>query len=417
MQKQIALHNPFRYLFQHLNIITQALAARLRLDKFSTLIYPVSGLAFPRIDESARTRQYLQAEINNGADCFVAAENMDIQETPMFAGTDPSLPPCCEFPERFSSFELRPTSRAFEDLFRVIRGLLNQRPLNQKQIEGLENLKTIIGLGDSREGVLPYPVHRESMLWTCAMALDDLLFGGHLKSRLYIVIQPSGALNPHVRATTSMFDYCVYHSQVHSVRIDFNRDCPPPGYGDMRVRTVVATMLHELCHAFIMIFVNKKPYSPRESITLLGLDGHGTLFTELYTMTASFLRSIGCLDIPMEDCQINSINPDRRKQDEIFELWRKIESGDMTRRSIRRKLSQGLNISRRDAAKFYRLLQEGLDIFEVILILGNYTPPSEYWDFCPGEDFGTWLDKHPVAYYGPEQQGGRCDQGGDHSPS
>lgn len=131
-----------------------------------------------------------------------------------------------------------------------------------------------------------------------------------------------GATDRQERGETSVIRQCEAKRRVLEVKIMVNPDHSILGFTDSRLLQFAGTLLHEICHAAILLyFAECRSLSCLESILHLWMEGHGTIFDALFrSMVDLFVRSTGWT-IGLEAHLYNSIFQDRRKLTEAVRLW------------------------------------------------------------------------------------------------
>lgn len=116
-----------------------------------------------------------------------------------------------------------------------------------------------------------------------ARLIDDLFFFGalHEKGRCVVEWCPGLLRNRGFYGLTGQLSDCVYHRQIHKVNILID---PDPGMnvnGSCSSR-ILGVLLHEFCHAVLMLYGCKQNVDAETHLKFMGLSGHGLSFCDLF---------------------------------------------------------------------------------------------------------------------------------------
>jgi len=271
--------------------------------------------------------------------------------------------PCCLLPLLTDQPEIYPTSRSIADISDFTSGLYS--PLKEME----QKVSAILQQIFARIDVAAY-ISLEQ-LKGLALYFNDLLFEGKLFARCDLVLAAPGTMNPNLRGFTVVTSRCYTHQQVHRVKIVINPDDPFPSYGVPRFLDAIETLLHELCRAFLIIFVDRRSLSPMDGIVYCGIEGHGTLFTKLFRAVASRMARSQCLGIDPESHLCFSVSQDAQKLAQALRMWRQISHCSRAgpgRNHIR--LGQVLGLTYfKERMMLRQLVSERRDVVEIILIM------------------------------------------------
>jgi hypothetical protein len=218
------------------------------------------------------------------------------------------------------------------------------------------------------------------VLHAFASYLDKVFFRSALMSRISISWTEEGALRSRgVNGHTKYRKSCVYHQQVHRAIIELD---PTQNTGendaDWRLR-VLTTLVLELCHAYIGIFVNREMFLVEECLSIIAIGGHGIAFQKLYQLIADVLYSEAGVFIHLDRSLWPKVRDNKRRTNELFATESAIEQPGLTNEEKVDLLVDDLKITREKAQTFQRLLFEGYTTLEAIVQLSR-----RVWD-------GAWI--------------------------
>jgi len=180
------------------------------------------------------------------------------------------------------------------------------------------------------------------------------------------------------RGVTSVIHRCEKHKQILNVKITINPDEPEPGFTGFRLLQYAGTLLHEMCHASILLFVDCGSFSPFESIIYLGMEGHGTLFDMLFrSMAGIFTWSTGWT-ISLDAHLYYSVCQDLRRRAEAAYLWTQTSYHLPESARNYAGLKQFLNLTEDESERLVQLIIDGRDVLEIIVIL-RFDMWDGYW--------------------------------------
>jgi len=252
-----------------------------------------------------------------------------------------------------------------------------KQPLNPKQQENSAGIQKMIA-GHRWTSAVSQQKAKELFTY-----LDNLEFYGELSGRCELVMGHPGAMDRRMRGETSVTRRCDTQRRILEVKITMNPDESELGFTGSRLLQFAGTLLHEMCHATILLYYAEcRSLSCLESITYLGMEGHGTIFEALFrSMADLFVRSTGWT-ISLEAHLYNSVFQDRRKRAEAAYTW--IEISYHLPESARNHagLTQLLNLTQHESDRLVQLIIDGRDVLEIILIL-RYGIWDGYWRLPP----------------------------------
>lgn len=263
-------------------------------------------------------------------------------------------PPCCNR-HIFCRDVAFPTSLSLHDL-------LKKPPyLFRSQIEALKRMKELIRLAALHGDSIPSRILNEF-----AACLDYALFGSALMSRVDIFWSTLGEMAEHGVARTSEQTKCITHRQVHHVKITLDPSKKPARslllccyQSDLEVvlpdwlERVFGSLVHELCHARLLIFMDRSQFFVRDFLRVDGSKGHGTAFESLFKHVAWVLQREGVLDFDMQRMLHRSVRDDKRAQNTMVRLADDIDASELRTSEIRKLLVERLHVPE-DRAKLYR---------------------------------------------------------------
>lgn len=191
------------------------------------------------------------------------------------------------------------------------------------------------------------------------------------------------AMDRQKRGETCVIRQCEAQRRVLEVKIMMNPDDSIQGFAESRLLQFAGTLLHEMCHAAILLyFAECRSLSCLESILHLGIEGHGTIYDALFrSMVGLFVRSTGWT-IGLEAHLYNSIFQDRRKLTEAVRLWIQISYHLPESARIYAGLTKLLILTQNESGRLIKLIEDGRDVLEIIIIL-KYKLWNGYWRLPP----------------------------------
>jgi len=273
------------------------------------------------------------------------------------------LPLCCLHPHLSSDPTIYPTSRSHQEVSKDIRDL-KWRPLSPVQWSGIARLRRRLAITDFRS-FLTSSYEVESL----AKCLIDLLGWGQLFERCEFVLAGPGTMRE--RGLTALTCRCDIHQQVHAVKIVINQDDDPGAskQADLRYLDRLEIALHEVCHAILDMSVDRRSLMPTESIVCMGIQGHGTLFTELFKAAAQFLRKHTGWVVDVNAACCRSVRRDRETGATALKVWRQICGNPLESARTYPGLSQFLTREPGDDMRLLYLMREGRDVLELVLMM------------------------------------------------
>ena len=213
------------------------------------------------------------------------------------------------------------------------------------------------------------PISSTNQLEDVAKCLRNIIFRRELLGRCDLIMARSGSMDVNVRGYTAVTSRCYVDQMVHRIKIAINPDEHPVHF-DKPFLTSISTILHEMCHAFTFIFVDRRPLTPVESIIYIGIKGYGFLWAKLYRAAAFLLERLGCRLDAVPYSLDGSVRTEIRTRREAIRRWRDVSQRGPGLGGTPFRLEHELHISPRDTTvRLPRLIQEGRDYFEIILVL------------------------------------------------
>lgn len=117
-----------------------------------------------------------------------------------------------------------------------------------------------------------------------ARIFDDFFFFGalHRNNRLRVNWCPELAEKEEAYGQTIVRSDCVLHQEIHAVEI-LIYPTPCEDVDGSLHSSILTALLHELCHAVLMLYGCKRIMTARTYVLCYGLTGHGLEFLKLYT--------------------------------------------------------------------------------------------------------------------------------------
>lgn len=280
----------------------------------------------------------------------------------------------CGYPRCTSGLTITSSSCSGGDFWRITQ--VSRQPLNPKQQGNSAEIQTMLARHPWMSAV-SYQQMRELFTY-----LDNLKFHGELSGRCVLVMERPGAMDRRTRGQTSVARHCDAHTRVLEVKITMNPDLSDLRFTGHRLLQFAGTLLHEMCHASILLSTEYRSFSCLESITYLGMEGHGTLFEALFrSMADMFLSSTGWI-ISLEANLYCSVFEDRRKRAEAVFLWVRISNHLPESARNHAGLTRFLNLTQHESDRLVQLIIEGRNVLEIILIF-KYGFLDGYWRLPP----------------------------------
>lgn len=264
------------------------------------------------------------------------------------------LPPCCNR-HIFCRDVAFPTSLSLHDLFKKPPYLL------RSQVKALKRMKELIRLASLHGGIIPSRILNEF-----SACLDHVFFGSALMSRVDIFWCTLGEVVEYGVAYTSEQTKCMVHRQVHHVEITLDPSKKPERsplrrcyQNDLEavlpdwLERVFGSLVHELCHARLLIFMDRSQFFVRDFLRVYGSKGHGTAFESLFKHVAGILQREGVLNFDMQRMLDRPVRDDRRVQSTMVRLADEIDGSELRTSEIRKLLVERLHVPE-DRAKLYR---------------------------------------------------------------
>jgi len=202
-----------------------------------------------------------------------------------------------------------------------------------------------------------------------ASSADKVLFRSSLMRRVKICLTEEGVLHKQDRlGHTACLDDCLEYQQVHRAKIELDPIREPPDLSDAQLRErLLSVLVHELCHAYLSIFVERGTLFVQDRLRALGVDGHGQAFADLFESIASVLRSHNVIDLNLELHSQWMVRRDQEKQSNLVSLGSMFELPDLSDGEKEDILVEQLNVSHEKARTFPQLLHEGYTTLEAVV--------------------------------------------------
>lgn len=186
-------------------------------------------------------------------------------------------------------------------------------------------------------------------------------------TRYTIFVHRQGSGPYALRGSTSSSSYCYQHRQTYRVRIDIYLNNVDP---DDPFIDAIHTLLHELVHGFIDVYLDRNGLSATESMIRIGMTGHGSLFEQLFRKAAAFLRNKKCWKINVSHALCNSVENEQKQREKAYKLWKRINviypGGPKTFLELTKVLDI---IWHKESSRLRGFMEEGRDLFEIILLM------------------------------------------------
>lgn len=205
----------------------------------------------------------------------------------------------------------------------------------------------------------------QSQLEDIVSALDHGLFGGLLSSRCQLTLEAAGVMQDELGLTTVVCG-CHSHQQTRKVHIRIAQDHE---LDEDRLSSIIATVLHEMCHALIWIYINPKQFSCFESIIQNGLKGHGLLFQKVFTKCAAFLSEYGDCTIDSEEHLQPAIDEEVRERLEASRILSMTTKALPTDDRNYDALVKMWRLGPESRKLLLQLIREGRNLLELVIIL------------------------------------------------
>lgn len=232
----------------------------------------------------------------------------------------------------------------------------------------LERLAKLDTMRDIASDTIPLT---DALLNDFAAGVDKVFFRSSLMPRIKIRLSDEGVLYKQGDlGYTAFTERSSEYQQVHRAEIRLDPIREPSDLSDAGYRKkLLGVLVHELCHAYIGIFVERGTLFVEDALRTLGVDGHGAAFAELFESIASVLRNHKVVDLSLQLHLTWMVKEDQEKQDKLFSLGSKFELHGLADDEKEDMLVKQLEISREKASTFPQLLREGYTTLEAIVKL------------------------------------------------
>ena len=221
------------------------------------------------------------------------------------------------------------------------------------------------------------------MLNEFASCVDTIFFGSKLAVRCDIFWGKRRGLRRNAQANTYSKNACVACQQVARAEIVLDPYRPSSETIANWRKRVLCTLLHELCHAYIRIFVDRSSFNIDQAIEVFGLGGHGAMWQNLFGWIAWLLRAKRILNINMSLYLNRSVQHETSRMEIIYSLVRMIDAAEHSTDEIEGRLATAFNISTR-RARLYRklrhdqLLLDRYSTLEIVVRVSRSMWPGNY---------------------------------------
>ena len=241
------------------------------------------------------------------------------------------------------------------------------RPLREYQRQALDTFELIhstVARTLGRDGVSIVDIKQY------ASCFDKFLFNGKLLGRCSI--EWAENLKPAGRdGQTSYGHICYKHQQCHTVCIFLTRY----HYGADRKRlsprkqldNILSLLLHEMSHAWVETFGNRRYGSASEAIEEIGLTGHGKAWKNVFRMCVWAAREHFGLECNREDELFEDDNDAQIVR--TVERLANVVTRPLTHEYLVDRISMELRVPTEHANLFTRLVEKGLEEIEALLTL------------------------------------------------
>lgn len=282
--------------------------------------------------------------------------------------------PCCD-EDRSSDL---PTNWTIQDMLEFAQQLRTpDHPVHddRRECRGLEELRQTI-----KETDMNTPCRSVPKLQDLFHCLNEAVFQGRLSGKCRLKLHHGKSVGENVLGSTEPYSRCTRHQQVYGVRIHVYIESP--------FHELLETMLHEMIHAFIFLYLDLRQLSCLDYIINYGWHGHGRVFQKLLWSFACFLQhtmgdvwSIDAgehLDHSMVQCV--------KQRQTIRKILEQVLDG-LPKRKTYSRLRRALTMKRKDGGWLKERIMEGRDILEIVIMLFFEHQCREYeWRRpCPRE--------------------------------
>lgn len=265
----------------------------------------------------------------------------------------------------FGTINCYPSSIDYPALLKHVEEQCTRATPTAAQVSDLVRMKEIRGILRTQGNLTPFPLVKEWAIRLCRGFLDPELMtrvdmNWSVRNRLF----RCGAYG-----CTSLRDPCRTHQHNHRVQILID---PRRKNGEPRrdwADRILATVLHEVVHAYIAIYLNEAVLSIRERVVIIGPGGHGMVFERLFQLLARSLQAKGVLDIDLTRDVLPSIGNTRQRRDLFFKAAWSIDNLGLTTRGVNVLLGAWMHVSTDKLAEFHILKMLGFPTLEGLLVV------------------------------------------------
>lgn len=309
-------------------------------------------------------------------------------------------PPFFETPTRCEDFVITTVERIYDDDYG------NEQSDSYKELSDY-NLCTDARLSAKQKSALDgYQVLHNSVLQNLgpmrpniddmkqyAVCFDDFYFDGRIMPRCSIQWIE---LKDGSTALTHLLHLCHDHQQCHSALIDidrlseFNKE-DDQSFSPERLGHLLTVLVHEMIHAWIVIFSDNTNISLEEALEQRGDIGHGLAWGKL--MHKTYKEGLHYFKLPAFDWSSDQC---RKNTDcDHIELQLQVDQGDMwevenlscfieqrakNSEEIYEEISKTLRISKEAAMYYDALLENDYEILEALWLLRDGPKTAFFWN-------------------------------------
>ncbi|KAL8792508.1 MAG: hypothetical protein Q9195_004878 [Heterodermia aff. obscurata] len=250
-------------------------------------------------------------------------------------------------------------ARANYDCFTQSRPL---RAFQRQALDTFELIHSTVARTLGRDGVSIVDIKQY------AACFDKFLFDGKLLARCSI--EWTKDLKPSERLGQTGYNHiCYSHQQCHTVRILLTRYHHGADGKRLSPRKqldyILSILLHEMSHAWVEIFGNRKYGSASEAIEEIGPTGHGKAWKNVFRMCVWAAREHFGLECDREDEAFE--DNDDAQVVRTVERLANVATGPLSHEYLLDRISTELKIPTEHANMFTRLVEKGLEEIEALL--------------------------------------------------
>lgn len=256
-------------------------------------------------------------------------------------------------------------ARANYDCFSESRPL---RAFQQQALDTFELIHSTVARTLGRDGVSIADIKQY------AACFDKFLFNSKLLARCSIEwaedLKPAGRTGQ-----TSYSHVCYEHQQCYTVRIFLSRYHHGPDGKRLSPRKqlddILSVLLHEMSHAWVEIFGNRKFGSASEAMEEIGPTGHGKAWKNVVRMCVWAAREHFGLECTQEDELFEDYGDAQVVQ--TVERLAGVAAGPSRHEYLLDRISMELKVPTEHVNLFAKLVEKGLEETEALLTLWGST--------------------------------------------